>query len=313
MVLATAFGLGIQSSLPLPELIPGATAVDVVVRFGKLEPPPPERHSGIYFARIAQREAYFYWDHAGAFLVREGREVVVDPDPSAEEPILRLYLLGSVLAALMHQRGCLVLHASAVAVDGGGVAFLGASGWGKSPLAAALHRRGHPLIADDLVALSPIESAGGPVVFPGFPRVKLWPDVLRALGEDPEALQRAHPLEEKRTHQAVDGFSLKALPIRRIYVLAGGPMPRIDRLGPQEALVELIRHTSRIELFPAAKAPLHMRQCADLVNRIPICRLTVPRCLDLLPELACLVEEDLRANSPHMERLHAGPSEAVTA
>src|SRR5436853_233172 len=77
------------------------------------------------------------------------------------------------------QRGHFVLHASSVAIDGKAAAFAGPSGRGKSTLVAALASAGHPLIADDMSVID--TSGAAPVVQPGFPRVKLWPDSASAL------------------------------------------------------------------------------------------------------------------------------------
>jgi hypothetical protein len=112
----------------------------------------------------------------GTFLVRDGREILVDPDPDAGDALLQLALLGPVLAALLQQRGDLVLHASAVEIDGAAVGFLGGRGAGKSTMAAALLRRGYPLLTDDILAVS-LED-GSPRVLPGFPQLKLWPDAV---------------------------------------------------------------------------------------------------------------------------------------
>src|SRR2546421_132869 len=75
-----------------------------------------------------------YLGGVGAFLVRGGREIVVDPAPGVEARVLRLSILGPAFGLLLHQRGRFVLHASAVASGGGVLAFAGGSGWGKSTL-----------------------------------------------------------------------------------------------------------------------------------------------------------------------------------
>ena len=71
--------------------------------------------------------------------MRGGQEVIVEPSPDADERAVRLCLLGPIVALIPHQRGRLILHASAVAVGGDAIAFLGGQGWGKSTIAAALH------------------------------------------------------------------------------------------------------------------------------------------------------------------------------
>ena len=70
------------------------------------------------------------------FLLRAGREILIDLAPSADDDEVRSYLLGVVFGALCHQRGITPLHASAIDVSDGCVAFVGASGAGKSTLIA---------------------------------------------------------------------------------------------------------------------------------------------------------------------------------
>jgi hypothetical protein len=293
-----AYGLSIHSALPLPELQASAEATaDVVVRREKIDRLPPGTDPGKTYFHVTPQEAYFLWEGVGAFLVRGGREVLVDPIAGAEERVIRLPLLGAVLAVLLHQRGFLVLHASAVAVEGGGVAFLGAKGWGKSTMAAALYARGHCLIADDVVALD-VDGAGDPMLLPGFPQLKLWPEAAASsMGDDPESLPRLHPQVEKRSRRITDGFSQQRFPLRRIYLLAESPTPAIEPLPPREAILQLISHSysSRFgkQLLQGREAASHFRQCARLTGQLPVCWLKRHLSLEALPALARMVEEDL--------------------
>jgi hypothetical protein len=86
----------------------------------------------------------------GRFLIKGGHEITFDLDAGADERDAVVYVLGSAFGILLHQRGHLVLHASAIAVGSGAVIFCGPSGAGKSTLAAALLRQGYPFIADDV-------------------------------------------------------------------------------------------------------------------------------------------------------------------
>jgi hypothetical protein len=214
-----------------------------------------------------------------------------------EERVIRLPLLGAVLAVLLHQRGFLVLHASSVAVNGGAVAFLGEKGWGKSTMAATLYARGHNLMADDVVALD-ISGTKSPMVLPGFPQLKLWPEAIASsLGDDPETLPQIHPQVEKRARRAADRFLHEALPLRRIYVLCGGPTPTLRALQPQKAILQLISNSYMArfgkQLLQGVGASSHLHQCTSIIKDVPIYRLERPRSLPLLPAIAQLVEEDL--------------------
>jgi hypothetical protein len=291
-----AYGLGIRSALPLPELIAGEVAPDVNVRIGTVPrmSVPVDTDGGCFWT--AAQEVGRFLDGIGTFLVRGGREIVVDPAPGVEERVLRLYILGTAFALLLHQRGQFVLHASAIESAGGAVVFAGGSGWGKSTLAAALHTRGCGLLTDDVTAIALDPEC--PTVLPGFPQLKLWPESVTLLGEAPEKLPRLHPHFEKRAHRVARGSSQQPLPLRRIYILAEGETPTIESLQPHNALLELVCHWygSRFGdrlLQTVDAAALHFRQCATIANRVPVHRLRRPHPVKAILDLASLVEDDL--------------------
>ncbi len=268
----------------------------MVLRLGRVDRAPSELDSEGGGLWATAEEACRFLAGVGTFLVRGGREIIVDPAPGVEEGVLRLSILGPALALLLHQRGQFVLHASAVESAGSAVAFTGGSGWGKSTLAAALHARGCGVVADDLTAIA--VSTGCPTVFPGFPQLKLWPEAVVSMGEAPETMRRLHPLFEKRARLAIRGFPHRLLPLRRIYLLAEGPVPTIEPLRPREVLIELVRHWygSRFgdRLLQADGAAVsHFLQCATLANSVTVHRLRRPRSVRVLPDLARLVENDL--------------------
>jgi len=287
-----AYGLNINSDLPLPELVAGEAGVggDAFIRLGKVNrfPSAAEPRAGCFHA--TSDEAYFFWEEYGVYLVRGGREIIVEPFPGAEEQTLRLVILGVALGVLLHQRGLLTLHASAVVVNGGAVAFMGEKRGGKSTTAAALHARGHGVVADDVVAIH-MGDAGSPMVLPGFPQLKLWPEAVAALGDEPETLSRLHPQSEKRARSVACGFPQAPLPFRCIYVLDEGTHPEIESLQPQDAFVELMRHSVLRLLGTRGATASHFRQCVGLARGVALYRLKRQRSLSMLPDLARLVEE----------------------
>jgi len=299
-----AYGLGICSALPLPELQESSTQIeaDIIIRFGEVNLSLPTPSSSWSHFQMDGESAYLYWTVVGKFLVRSGKEIIIEPVPNVEESIIRLPLLGSVLGMLLHQRQFLVLHGSAVAVDGNAAVFLGRSGQGKSTMAATLYGRGHKLMADDVAAVD-VYSAIAPILVPGFPRIKLWPDAATAaLGDDPETLRKIHPEVEKRDRPTFDNFLRTPLTLKRIYVLSVGSTLRIRPLKPTEAVTQLIANSYipmlvGKQFIQSAKASIHLHQCTSLVNNLPIYSLERPRSLSLLPDVARLVEEDLAGES----------------
>lgn len=286
-----AYNLGISSALSLPELIPGDGETDVIVRLGGVGDllPAPSISEHHYWANA--RMAYLFREDIGTCLVRGGQEIIVEPAPGVEERVLRLFILGPALAVLLHQRGMLVLHASAVEMNGGAVAFLGGAGWGKSTTAAALHARGHNIVADDVLAVQ--VDAGWPVAFPGFPQLKLWPESVVSLGDTPETLPRLHPDLEKRARRVAGRFAQEPLPLEQVYVLAEGESHEVEALRPQEALIELMRHSYAVRLLQFTGASTHFLSCAKLARVVPLHRLKRSYSLEKLPGLARMVEENL--------------------
>jgi hypothetical protein len=179
------------------------------------------------------------------------------------------------MGALMMQRGHLVLHGNAFRVGDACAVVVGRSGAGKSTLAAELQRRGHDVLADDVV---PVDRHGH--ALPGYPRIKLWQDAVARLGVDSAQLERV-------AHQ-VDKFQLPIdrgpaepgpLPLRWVYVLErhNGRDLRITPAGGMETFGLLHEHTYRHELVHGEEAVrVHLEQCARLAGRARVSRVTRP-------------------------------------
>lgn len=276
------------------------TTPDVTIRLGKTGRGIPKTdHNGSFF-ELHPHEAFLFWEQVGGFVVRDGKEITVDPLPGVEESLLRLPLLGAVFSAAIQQRGFLGLHASAVAIDGQAVVFAGASGQGKSTTAASLYARGHTLLADDLVVLDLDTESGVPMLYPSFPQLKLFPEAAAAsLGDDPDDLPRLMAGVDKRARVAKKGFSPQAVPVKCIYILKTDSEFQIEPLLPQEQIVQLIQKSYGALVFThwlkGKTAAAHLRKCVELANSVPLRWLKRPRDLESLSELAQLVEANVRA------------------
>lgn len=285
MYVYTAYNLGIHSELPLPELIPSDKPADVVVRFGKLTNLQQKRSNGGDYL-LAEIEGF------GMLLVQKGREIVLDPDPGVDESVVRMFLLGAIICILLRQRGLLVLHASSVVINGVAVAFMGESGWGKSTLAESFHSHGYSILTDDVMAIQ-LDSQQ-PMVIPGFPQIKLWPDAAASLGHALDSLPLLHSQTVKRIHKLKDGFLQQSVPLKRVYVLAGGTHPEIIPLEPQQSFAELVRHSREMQALTAPEfLSAHFHQCTTLINQVSICSLRRQRSLAALPDLVKLIEKDI--------------------
>lgn len=282
----TAYGLGIHSFLPLPELVSEETKADIIFRLGKVNGANLPTLDQERRFKATSDEAHYFLEGVGRFLVRGGQEVIVDPSPGADERAVRLCLLGPVVALVLHQRGWLTLHASAVSVGGNAIVFLGGQGWGKSTLAAAFHGRGHELLADDVTAIQ--MDSPCPMVLPSYPQFKLWPNSIVALGDVPESFPVIHPDVAKRALRVRSGFARAPVRLKRLYVLAAGQRVEIETLTAQQALIELIGHSYAVrfgkELLQATGMASHFEQCARVVQSTCFYRFRRPPSLSILDE-----------------------------
>jgi hypothetical protein len=249
---------------------------------------------------------------AAAFDVRDGRSIVVTPEPGAPEPNVRLFLLGSAMGLLLHQRGLLPLHANAVEIDGMAFAFMGPSGIGKSTLAAWFHDRGHRILADDVCAVS-FDAVGCPWVQPGIPRLRLWRNSLEAAGRSAGGLQRSFVGDDAYDKWDFpirpSGRAAEPVQLAAICILSkGGPLA-VSPIDGLAAIEELFAHTYRgAMLTQAGTASSHWRDCIRLQRTAPIFQ--VERSWDLagLGSESDKLIEALRERLPRLNPLSSPPN-----
>jgi hypothetical protein len=282
----SGFSLQIHSQLELPEFAPGAGDADVTIRFGRVrEPDTP--------ATIHDEKAFS--DRAGAFHIREGREIIVDLLPDANAGSVRTLLSGRFFGYLLRQRGYLALHASAVAVAGSAVLFLGGSGVGKSTTAAAFHCRGHQVLADDVAAVR--LTSGGPELEPAWPGLRLLDDSREAIGDHAPA----EFLTDKHLYRFERSAPYGAIPLKRIYALdyhesADAEGVYSSALSGLEAVAWLDTH-SLLRSWCATHElqQINLDRAGSVAAVTPVHRLVRPQSLKSLPRLVDLVESELRA------------------
>ena len=292
------FGLTVQSEIPLPELVPGqdVAEADVVIRLGMI--PAIE---GEVRENFAATDAGGVLNVAGAgrYLIRDGREIIVDPDPAGTERHLRLFLLGSAFGAILHQRGLLPLHSNAMEIAGHAVGFMGASGAGKSTMAAWFHDRGYHVLADDVCVVTGSRDTT-PLAHPGIPRLRLWRDALEASGRNPQDHEHAFDDADKYNVRTRISDAPSPLPLGVIYLLdrpdSGAQELSITRLQGLDAIEALVANTYRGGyLAKLGATQRHLSQCVELARRVPVFRTERVWGTDAFAEQARLLEEHARS------------------
>lgn len=228
-----------------------------------------------------QKEARLSIDGVATYWLRSSQEIVVDPQMAADAPDIRTFLFGTVLGLLVHRRGLLPLHASCVRIGSHAVAISGVSGAGKSTLAAALTRHGHALVSDDICVID-AGAIGGPVVWPAFPRVKLWQDSLDAIGVGSEGLAANRSGQQKyylRFREAAS-FQTDPVPLKVIYLLCTQNAPLagrddVQKLAPTPGVIGLHEQIYRRRTASIwGLDPNHFKALGQIVGAADVYRLT---------------------------------------
>jgi hypothetical protein len=281
-------GLRIRSELELelPEVVGDAHDIDVL-RGTDLDEaddgPPP----GDEVASLANETGWWYratrvtdgyrirFQRTGEFaLSSDLSRVEVRAHPGGDAALLPVLASATMSAFLLSLRGATTLHASAVAVDGRALVFVGESGQGKSTLAALMCGAGAGLITDDLLVVS-----GGPA-----PTCIGSARELR-LRERAVELADGQPDEDKR--ETVDGRL--ALSFHRAgehpFPIGAVVVPSPDR---EATTVDAHRLTATEALFAVLAFPrIHgwrlndvlardFAVASDLARQIPVYRVTIP-------------------------------------
>jgi hypothetical protein len=224
-------------------------------------------------------------------------------------------LLGPMMGFLLRRRQVTCLHSSCVEFHGQAICFCGEAGFGKSTTAAALALRGLPVVAEDIVPLEETGEGEQFIAVPGYPRVCLWPESVQMLLGRDDALPLITDGWEKR-YLALDGerakFAEQKLPVALVYVF--GPRvseagaPRIEKLGAQEAVLELVRNTYMNWLLDRHQRAVEFDILCRLVKRVSVRRIVPHAQPEKIKELCDLILRDADAflsaskNSPKSVR-----------
>ncbi|WP_052134246.1 hypothetical protein [Sphingomonas sp. 37zxx] len=218
-------GLSVSSDLALPGLIPGDPddAADVTIRAAHV---PAELPDGGAAGPNWQMTADCFLLAVPGIVrmaISDAREIRYALD-GADVRDAAPFISGTGFGILLHQRGQIVLHASAVRVGDGAVLFCGPSGAGKSTLAAGLVGAGHALVADDFSAIT-VDPDRGAMVHPDGRQLKLWDNAIARLSLE---AQRVEPVRAKlrKFHIEPTAATTAPLPVRAVYILREARPPQ---------------------------------------------------------------------------------------
>lgn len=286
-----AHGLSIASQLSCPELSPLENTgrldeADIRIELGDLSQVKLDNPDEARSHYLGEGRLLINIPGLARYQAARGRLIIVDPGEGGSESEIRLFLLGSAMGAILHQRGLLPLHANGVEIGGKCIIFAGHSGQGKSTLAHAFAQRGFRLLSDDLCALQSGEKET--LALPGIPHIKLWEDSLRRVDTNPDDHKRVRQGQDKFFLGMADSYCRQALPLGNIYTLHyhENPEIRFQTLPPVDSLIALKRHTYKphvVKRMNIEKA--HLQKCFQLLANHRVTRIYRPRDYAMLDDL----------------------------
>jgi hypothetical protein len=278
----TAFGLSLSSSFPLPTQIVSTPQEhpDITLGRGSVDhldgvPATPLGH------RFKGQTAFLDFQDVG-FNVFDGATIVTDLPPHADPRVATGSVLGPVLGVVMLQRGrSFLVHASGATIEGLTVGMAGASGIGKSTLAAWCFLHGSRVITDDILAI--LDDGEVLEALPAYPIVKLWDEGAILLGLDPDDLDIIEPGLEKRALDVRPSFVPDQTRLDALVVIERrAAEPAAQRLRGREALIALEGISYGLSsLHASGGAGDHFQRAAKIASRLPLVGLSLPQDLSV--------------------------------
>jgi hypothetical protein len=314
----SAFGLSFGANRAIPGLIasdtsPAAAHVEIFLGSGPRDLPARVRENDelYYVSRDIDEhgEPGFqiwrmgngkflrmdYVDGVRFWLDRDGTSVWCAWPDNLTIADAAVYLLGPVLGFLLRLRGVTCLHASAVAFGDRAIAFAGPAGAGKSTTAAALARRGHPVISDDIVAVE--ERDGRFLVFPAHPHLGLWPESVEMLYGGQTKIPGFASIWDKGRLSLSDHnlkFEERPLALGTIFLLgertSDPAAPFLETAPAREGFMELIANSYGTSLLEKDMRALEFELLGDLIAQVPVWRMRPHRDRAKLASLCDLIE-----------------------
>ncbi|MDF1836136.1 MAG: hypothetical protein P1U62_14845, partial [Alteraurantiacibacter sp. bin_em_oilr2.035] len=181
----------------------------------------------------------------------------------------------SIVPMLNNHRGQLHMHGSAVRCGNGAIGFLGLSRGGKTTLAGAFARAGHPFLTEDVLSIRHDED--GYTILPSRPVLRLFRDsAAQLLSRGPAPADEAKiaiPAGSDLPHWS-EPCQLSAL-----FLLGPGKSETtsIELMQSAEALTHLMRHSFILDVDDRHRLKAHFGRIAELAQGTNSFALDYPR------------------------------------
>jgi len=227
--------------------------------------------------------------------------------PGSNIPVnaIRYLFINQVIPLYLSNKGKIVLHSSAVSINGNAVVFTGLSATGKSTLASVFCREGHKLITDDYLLINKYDNQFYAV--PSYAGIKLS-DISKSCIFDSGIIPthentlfvEKHWLDISKNNMYLTYENVK---ISRIYLLqdSNNDIDNIDlkicNASVKELFTNLIDSMFLLDFNDLDMVKNNFNNCADLLNSNLIKKLEYKKSFENLDNLIETIIKDVEINN----------------
>jgi GTPase SAR1 family protein len=251
-------------------------------------------YSRPYF-QVKEKDLLLHIKNVASYRVTNGNQVLIYVHKNVDMDTVNLYLNGSVLGAVLHQRGYLPFHGSTFDYQGKVVMICGHSGVGKSSITMAFCRSKASFICDDITPV--LITQDNASIIPVRNRIKLWDDSLQRLDIDFRRLDKIRPVLSKYylpiQQQHPENRELDQIIILNIHTKDYIEKKELVGLSKFNMLRKQIYRSMFLNGMPETKR-MYFKQLVQLAGRVQVTRVTRPMKCDIYEVMQFIEKEVLQ-------------------
>ena len=149
------YGLNIESEIKIPELskLDNEDIINAKINYEIVSDEIKELIKMGYMGGYQKQDMWFNIPNLAIYHITNGNQVIIEPYENADNQLVKVYILGSVVGMVLLQNDMVALHGGGIVINDNGYVFTGDKGAGKSTITTALRQRGYNFVADDVCSI----------------------------------------------------------------------------------------------------------------------------------------------------------------
>lgn len=294
------YGLEIESEIKVEEFLEINKILNenekVEFKYGKIGMDILEELKSGKFIFNSKNDIYLYIENIATYYISNGNKVIIDVCKDADEKMVNIYLLGSVLGILMLQRGKVAIHGATITKNNKGIILTGDRGAGKSTLTTALRLNGYNFLSDDVASIS---FTNKPLIKHGFPYQKLCEDAVNNMNYDKNKLKSfladdkvkyLLSVKDEFVTDDIELFAMVEITVEDIEEV------KIEKVTGHAKLAKVLENIYRKEYINACggMSKEYFKTCVGIAKHIDVYKIIRPHGKFTVDEQIKLIEEQIK-------------------